>query len=123
MLNGELIAINNIISGIQMPSDVTTDDLFDFLSAKSDMESSVEDLNRKIETFRKESKPAGDEEMKEGSKEWQEWNDKFQSLYVKLANEENTTFQPRPISKALFTSIAKGKTVAEIMLMKKGFGL
>lgn len=123
MLNGELIAINNIISGIQMPSNVTTDDLFDFLSAKSDMESSVEDLNRKIETFRKESKPAGDEEVKEGSKEWQEWDDKFQSLYVKLANEENTTFQPRPISRELFTSLVKGKTVVEVMLMKKGFGL
>lgn len=121
--NIELLNFNYLVGSIQMPADITTDDLFDFLSIKTEAENSVESLNKKIETFRNETKPKTEGEISENSEEAKEWNRKFQELFVKLGNEENQDFHPRTISKTLFTEIVKGKTIDEIMLLKKGFGL
>lgn len=123
MLNSDLLGLNNILGEVKIPEDINTDDLFNFLSAKGELEEIVGELGKKIELFKKETKPNGDAEVPEGSEDFKNWNRKFNELYIKLLQEENDVFKPKEISKDLFTRIAKGMKVNEVMLLKKGFVL
>lgn len=122
MKNGELFRLNEALAKIVIPQTMKVDELFDYLSAKTDIEKAVEPIMDKISKFRDETIPEGVDETSLLNKDPKSiaWAAKFNNMQNKLMEQDYDGEPLKPcLSKDNFAKMAGGLQTFEAVLVMK----
>lgn len=121
MKKGEIVVLNALLGKIKLPA-MSGDELYEVLSAKSDIGKEAEAIEAKAEDFRKETKPEGVDEYnaKLSEPRVREWWDQYTAMRNRLMMEEHTGGIPqRCISKELLPKMVEGFSTEEAVIVMK----
>lgn len=124
MKKGEIVIINSIFgSEIRLPK-MKGEDLYKILTAKSEISSIVEGIQKKAEELKNGTKPESVDPMnfQEGDPDVIEWKKQFIPLQNKLYNEEYEGKFPGPcIPRDAFPDMIVGMSAGNAELLLKYF--
>ena len=122
MKNGEIIIINSIFGGeIRLPK-MKGEELYKVLTAKSEISSIVEGIQKKAEELKNGTKPESVDPMnfQEDDPDVIEWKKQFIPMQNKLYNEEYEGKFPNPcIPRDVFPDMIIGMTPGNAELLLK----
>lgn len=122
MKNGELIKLNEVLTKMVIPQNMEIDELYNYLSTKSDIESAVEPIDAKIGKFRDETIPEGVDEqaLRNNDPKAIKWFEQFIEMRNKLMTEDykGEAFKPC-LTKDSFAKMAIGLQTFEAMIVMK----
>lgn len=122
MKNGEIVIINSIFgSEIHLPK-MKGEDLYKILTAKSEISSIVEEIQKKAEELKNGTKPESVDPMnfQEDDPDVIEWRRQFVPMQNKLYNEEYEGKFPDPcIPRDVFPDMIIGMTPGNAELLLK----
>ena len=122
MKKGEIVIINSIFgSEIRLPK-MKGEDLYKVLTAKSEISSIVEEIQKKAEELKNGTKPESVDPMKfqEDDPDVIEWKQKFIPMQNKLYNEEYEGKFPDPcIPRDAFPDMIVGMSAGNAELLLK----
>ena len=122
MKKGEIVIINSIFGGeIRLPK-MKGEDLYKVLTAKSEISSIVEEIQKKAEELKNGVKPESVDEysMQESDPAVQEWMRRYIPMQNRLYNEEYEGEFPEPcIPREAFPEMIEGLTPGKAELLLK----
>lgn len=122
MKKGEIVIINSIFGGeIRLPK-MKGEDLYKVLTAKAEISSIVEEIQKKAEELKNGVKPESVDEynMQESDPAVQEWMRKYIPMQNRLYNEEYEGKFPEPcIPRESFPGMIEGLTPGKAELLMK----
>lgn len=122
MKKGEIVIINSIFGGETRLPKMKGEDLYKVLTAKSEISSIVEEIQKKAEELKNGVKPESVDEysMQESDPAVQEWMRRYIPMQNRLYNEEYEGEFPEPcIPREAFPEMIEGLTPGKAELLLK----